>query len=195
MLESRMPELWFIRHGETEWSLSGAHTGRTDIPLTAAGRGQAAAIGCYLGGRTFALVLTSPLARARETCDLAGFGGRAQVDTNLREWDYGDYEGRTTREICEQIPGWSLWADGPRGGETVDEVAGRAEAVIARATAAQGDVALFAHGHVLRILAAQWLGLEPAAGRLFALATASVSTVGYEHETRVITRWNLSISP
>jgi probable phosphoglycerate mutase len=189
-----MPELWLIRHGETEWSLSGAHTGRTDIPLTAAGRGQAAAIGRYLEGRTFALVLSSPLDRARETCELAGFGGRAQADANLREWDYGDYEGRTTLQIQEQIPGWSLWVDGPRGGETVDQVARRAEAVIARATAVSGDVALFAHGHVLRILAARWLGLEPAAGRLFALATASVSTLGYEHETRVITRWNLSIS-
>ena len=193
MLESRIPELWLIRHGETEWSVSGAHTGRTDIPLTAAGRAQASAIGRYLEGRAFALVLTSPLTRARETCELAGFGGRAQADANLREWDYSDCEGRTTHEIREQTPGWSLWVDGPRGGETVDQVARRAEAVSARATAVSGDVALFAHGHVLRILAARWLGLEPAAGRLFALATASMSTLGYEHETRVITRWNQSV--
>jgi len=190
-----MPELWLIRHGETEWSLSGAHTGRTDIPLTAAGRAQAAAIGRYLAGRPFALVLYSPLARARDTCELAGFGSRAAADPNLREWDYGECEGRTTREIRERIPGWSLWVDGPPGGETVEQVAARAEAVIARASAAPGDAALFAHGHVLRILTARWLGLEPAAGRLFALETAAVSTLGYERETRVITRWNLSISP
>jgi len=190
-----MPELWLIRHGQTEWSLSGAHTGRSDIPLTAEGRKQAAAIGRYFTGRSFALVLVSPLARARATCELAGFGGRAEVDPNLYEWDYGECEGHTTQEIRDRIPGWSLWVDGPPGGETVEQVARRAEAVIERASQAPGDVALFAHGHVLRILTARWLGLEPAAGRLFALETGSVSRLGYERETRVITGWNLTISP
>jgi len=188
-----MPELWLIRHGETEWSLSGAHTGRTDIPLTATGREQAAALGRWLANRVFALILTSPLRRARDTCELAGLGGRAIVDPNLREWDYGEYEGRTTSQIHQRNPQWSLWKDGVPGGETVDQVAARAEAVITRASAADGDVALFAHGHLLRVLAARWLGLEPAAGRLFALGTASTSTLGYERQARVITRWNLSV--
>lgn len=187
-----MAELWLVRHGETEWSLSGAHTGRTDIPLTENGRRQAEALGRALAGQTFALVLTSPLARARDTCELAGLGARAEIEPNLREWDYGDYEGRTTHEIRERNPRWFLWSDGVPGGETIGQVAARADAVIARAAAAPGDVALFAHGHLLRILTARWLGLEPAAGRLFALGTASISTLGYERETRVITRWNLS---
>jgi len=189
-----MPELWLVRHGETEWSLSGAHTGRTDIPLTAAGRAQAAAIGRFLAGRRFLAVFVSPLERARETCALAGFGAVARIDPDLREWDYGEYEGRSTPEIQQQRPGWSLWSDGPSGGETVEQVAARAEAAIARAAAADGDVLLFSHGHLLRILAARWLGLAPSDGRLFALSTATVSTLGYERTTRVITRWNLSIS-
>ena len=183
-----------MRHGETEWSRSGAHTGRTDIPLTEAGRQNAAALGGFLQGRQFAMVLTSPLARARETCRLAGFGEQARIDPGLCEWDYGDYEGRTTADIQKEVPGWSLWVAGPLHGESVERVAARADAVIARALAAEGDVALFAHGHVLRILAARWLGLAPDAGRLFALGTASVSTLGYERATRVITRWNLSVS-
>ena len=187
-----MSELWLIRHGETEWSASGAHTGRSDIPLTAAGRQQATAIGRWLDGKKFSLVLESPLERARETCLLAGYGGAAQIDPNLREWDYGDYEGRTTSDIQREIPGWSLWDNGPRNGETVAQVGARAEAAIARAAAAQGDAALFAHGHLLRILTARWLGLAPSAGRLFALSTATISTLGHEHENRVITRWNLS---
>jgi probable phosphoglycerate mutase len=186
-----MPELWLIRHGETEWSLSGAHTGRTDIPLTENGRRQAEALGRALAGRTFALALSSPLVRAHDTCTLAGFGEQAQIDDNLREWDYGDYEGRTTPEIRQQNPRWSLWSDGVPGGETIAQVAARADAVIARAATASGDVALFAHGHLLRILTARWLGLEPAAARLFALGTASISTLGYERDTRVITKWNL----
>jgi probable phosphoglycerate mutase len=189
-----MPELWLVRHGETEWSLSGAHTGRTDIPLTANGRARAAAIGRYLANRRFAGVFTSPLERARETCTLAGFGNVARIDPNLSEWDYGEYEGRTTAEIQSTVPGWSLWADGPAGGETVEQVAVRAEAAIARAVEAGGDVLLFSHGHLLRILTARWLGLEPADGRLFALSTGTVSTLGYEHAARVIIRWNLSLS-
>jgi broad specificity phosphatase PhoE len=190
-----MRELWLVRHGETEWSLSGAHTGRTDIPLTVAGREKAAAVGRYLAGRKFALVLVSPLQRARETCRLAGYED-ARIDPDLSEWDYGDYEGRTTSEIQAERPGWSLWRDGVPNGETAAQVAARAERVIARALAAEGDgdVALFAHGHILRVLAARWLGLPPEDGRLFALGTAAISTLGYERETRVITRWNLSAS-
>ena len=187
-------EIWLIRHGETEWSRSGAHTGRTDIPLTSTGRDNAAALGRFLAGRRFGLVLCSPMQRARDTCRLAGFADGAQIDPNLREWDYGDFEGRTTPAIREEIPGWSLWEDGVRNGETVAQVAARADAVIARALAAGADAALFAHGHVLRILTARWLGLEASAGRLFALGTASVGVLGYERETQVVTRWNLSIS-
>jgi len=190
-----MPELWLIRHGETEWSLSGAHTGRTDIPLTENGRRQAEALGRALAGKAFSLVLTSPLARARDTCALAGLGAEAEIDPDLREWDYGDYEGRTTQEIRERDPHWKLWSDGVPGGETIAQVAARADAAIARASAASGDAALFAHGHLLRVLTARWLGLEPPAGRLFALGTASISTLGYERDTRVITCWNLSTSP
>jgi len=188
-------ELWLIRHGETEWSLSGAHTSRTDLPLTDAGCRKAVAIGRCLAGRTFALVLTSPLLRARDTCRLAGFGDSAKIEPNLHEWDYGDYEGLSTAVIQAQRPGWSLWRDGTPNGETMEHAAARAMAVIERALEAPGDVALFAHGHILRILAACWLGLPPAAGRLFALETATLSTLGYERETRVITRWNLSVSP
>jgi broad specificity phosphatase PhoE len=185
--------IWLIRHGETEWALSGAHTGRTDIPLTGEGRAAARAIGRRLAGHRFALVLASPLSRARETGRLAGFE-EAEIDPNLREWDYGDYEGRTTPEIRAQCPGWNLWRDGVPNGESVEQVAARAEAVIARAAAADGDVALFSHGHLLRILTTCWLGLPPVDGRLFVLGTASLSTLGYERETRAITRWNLSAS-
>jgi broad specificity phosphatase PhoE len=185
--------IWLIRHGETEWTLSGAHTGRTDIPLTDAGREAAKAIGRRLAGRRFALVLTSPLSRARETACLAGFA-EAEVDPNLCEWDYGDYEGRTTAEIRAERPDWNLWRDGVPNGETIEQVAASAEAVIARVRAVDGDVALFSHGHLLRILTACWLGLPPADGRLFVLETASLSTLGYERETRAITRWNLSAS-
>jgi len=188
-----MRELWLIRHGETEWSRSGAHTGLSDIPLTAAGRDEAAALGRYLGLRQFALVLVSPLERARETCRLAG-QDNALIDPDLREWDYGDYEGRTTPQIQAERPAWSLWTDGVPRGETAVQVAERAERAIARALPAAGDVALFAHGHILRVLAARWLGLPPQDGSLFALGTAAVSTLGYERQTRVITRWNLSLS-
>jgi len=190
-----MRELWLVRHGETEWSLSGVHTGRTDIPLTAAGRERAGAVGRYLASRKFTAVLVSPLKRARETCRLAGYEN-AQIDADLREWDYGDYEGRTTPQIQADRPGWSLWSDGVPNGETAAQVAARAGRVIAHALAVpgEGDVALFAHGHILRVLAARWLGLPPQDGRLFALGTAAISTLGYERETPVITRWNLSVS-
>jgi broad specificity phosphatase PhoE len=189
---SHPSNLWLIRHGETEWSRSGAHTGRTDIPLTVAGEAQAGAIGRYLDGKQFALVLASPLQRARETCRLAGYAAVAQTEPNLMEWDYGSYEGHTSQEIRKEVPGWNIWTDGPRGGETVEQVGARANLVIDRACVAGGDVALFAHGHILRILTACWLGLPPAGGRLFAFDTACLSVLGYERETRVIQRWNLS---
>jgi broad specificity phosphatase PhoE len=185
-------ELWLVRHGETEWSLSGAHTGRTDIPLTETGRHQAEAVGRFLAGRQFALVLTSPLERASHTCQLAGYGEAAQVDSDLLEWDYGDYEGRTTSEIRKDNPEWFLWRDGVPNGEALGHVAARADALIQRAMAAGGDVALFGHGHILRVLAARWLELSPEAGRLFALGTATVSVLGHERESRVIARWNQS---
>ena len=188
-----MSELWLIRHGETEWSRSGQHTGRTDIPLTASGRASALTVGAWLRCRNFALVLVSPLQRAWETCCLAGYEN-ACIDANLCEWDYGDYEGRTTPEIRVDRPGWTLWSGGVPNGETAAQVAARADAVIARATSVEGDAALFAHGHILRVLAARWLGLQAEDGRLLALGTATVSVLGYERQTRVITRWNLSPS-
>jgi probable phosphoglycerate mutase len=187
-----LPEIRLIRHGETEWSFSGQHTGRTDLPLTAAGERHAGEIGRYLAGRPFALVLTSPLQRARETCRLAGYGGVAQVEPDLCEWDYGAYEGRTSAQIQETVPDWTIWTSPVPQGETIQQVAARASRVIERAAKAGGDVALFAHGHVLRILTACWLGLPPDAGRLFELSTASLSVLGYERETRVIAQWNLT---
>jgi broad specificity phosphatase PhoE len=181
--------IWLIRHGETEWSLSGQHTGRTDIPLTELGERRAAAVGRELGGKQFALVLTSPRSRARETARLAGYAG-AQMDDNLQEWDYGAYEGITTPDIRKQAPGWLIW-DGPvPQGESIEQVAARADRAIERAAAIEGEVALFAHGHILRVLAARWLGLSPEAGRLLALDTGSISILGYEREIRVIRRWN-----
>ncbi len=186
-------ELWLIRHGETEWSRSGAHTGRTDLALTREGERKATQLGSRLAGNHFALVLSSPLQRARRTCALAGFGAVLQLEPNLVEWDYGAYEGRTTAEIHRERPGWSLFRDGVPGGETIEQVGARAQAVIARALGVlpEGNVALFAHGHILRILAASWLELAPDTARFFALGTAGISTLGHEHETRVIVRWNL----
>jgi probable phosphoglycerate mutase len=188
-------ELWLVRHGETEWSADGRHTSRTDIPLTAHGRLRAKELGEYLKGVKFAAVLRSPMLRAKETCEIAGFGDVAVVDDGLKEWDYGVYEGRTTKEIQAEIPGWSVWKDAIVGGETVEEVGARADGMIARALTAAGDaedakVALFAHAHILRILAARWIGLEARGGELFALGTGSVSVVGWERETRVVERWN-----
>lgn len=186
-----LPEIWLIRHGETAWSLSGQHTGRTDLPLTAAGEQRAREVGRYLAGRHFALVLTSPLTRARETCRLAGYGDVAQIEPDLREWDYGDYEGRTSAQIQESVPGWTIWTAPVPHGETIQQVAARASRVIERASGAGGDVALFAHGHLLRILTACWLGIAPDGGRFFALSAGSLSVLGHEHETRVISQWNL----
>ena len=182
--------LWLIRHGETEWSVTKRHTGRTDIALTATGERQAAALGRHLARRAFALVLCSPLQRARETCRLAGYSDVATCTDDLLEWDYGAYEGRTTSEIRTEVPGWSIWTSSVPGGETIEQVGRRAERVIKQAVAVDGDVALFAHAHILRILTACWLGLPPDAGRLFALSTASVSVLGHERETRVISVWN-----
>ena len=184
-------ELWLIRHGETEWSGAKQHTGRTDISLTPTGERQAAALGRSLAGRRFALVLCSPLRRARETCRLAGYGEVATMTDDLLEWDYGVYEGKTTKEIRMEQPGWSIWTASVAKGESIEQVGCRAQRVIRLALASDGDVALFAHAHILRILAACWLGLPPEAGRLFVLRTASISVLGFEHETRVITQWNL----
>jgi len=183
-------ELWLIRHGETAWSLSGAHTSRTDIPLTDRGRERARKIHDYLRGKTFSMVLTSPLLRARETCAIAGYGDVAQIDDDLCEWNYGIYEGRTTSDIQKEVPGWSVWTSPIIDGETIDQVAERANRVIAHAAAKGGSVALFAHGHILRILAACWIQSPPVMGSRLALGTGTVSTLGFEHVTRVITLWN-----
>lgn len=186
-------ELWLIRHGETEWSLSGKHTSRTDIGLTEHGRKRAEELREYLAGRPFDRVLVSPMIRARTTCAIAGYGDVAVVEDGLREWDYGVFEGRTTAEIRAEIPDWSVWTNEIAGGETVDQVGERADGVIARALSSEGDsgrVALFAHAHILRILAARWIGLAADGGRLFTLGTGSVSVLGWERETRVVERWN-----
>ena len=180
-----------VRHGETEWSRDGRHTGRTDIPLTAEGRRQAEALTAPLHAWQFALVLSSPLQRALETCRLAGYGSSAQVRPELMEWDYGRYEGRTSRQILADNPGWSLWRDGGPDGETPADVGRRVDQVIAQARQVAGDVLIFAHGHVLRVLAARWLDEPPAGGRHYALQTAALSVLGYEHEEPVISRWNL----
>ena len=186
-------ELWLVRHGETEWSLNGKHTSRTDIALTEHGRKRAEELRDYLKDTKFDAVLVSPMQRARETCAIAGFGDVAVVDDGLKEWDYGVYEGKTTKEIQAQIPGWSVWKNEIVGGETVEHVGERADGVIARGLAsapAGGRVALFAHAHILRILAARWVGLPADGGSLLALGTGSVSVVGWERETRVIQSWN-----
>lgn len=183
-------EVVLVRHGETAWSLSGQHTGRTDIGLTDEGCRQAVRLGARLAGFPFALVLTSPLSRALDTCRLAGLGGMAELADDLHEWEYGDYDGRQTVEIRDERPGWDLWRDGVPGGEAVDDVGCRADRVIERARAASGNVALFAHGHVLRVLAARWVGLAAADGRRLALSTASISVLGWERETPVIQIWN-----
>ena len=193
-----MTELWLIRHGETEWSAEGRHTSRTDLPLTELGRERAVKLGKFLAGTTFAAVLESPMLRARETCEIAGFGAQAVVDDDLKEWDYGVYEGRTSAEIQAEIPGWSVWTFPIVGGETVEHVGERADRVIARALAVGAGagandcvrVALFAHAHILRILAARWIGLEARGGSMFALGTGSVSVLGWERETQVVQRWN-----
>jgi broad specificity phosphatase PhoE len=182
--------LFLVRHGATEWSASGRHTGRTDLPLTGAGIRQAEALARRLAGQEFAAVFTSPLARARETCRIAGLDDRAVVTDDLREWDYGVYEGRTTDDIRRDEPGWTVWTATIRGGERLEDVGRRVDRVIEAALAVGGDVALFGHGHCLRILAARWVGLPPAGGALLELSTATVSRLGWERETRVVELWN-----
>lgn len=191
-LKSTELELWLIRHGETEWSASGKHTSRSEVPLTARGRQSAQAIGQYLATQQFSMVLTSPRRRAQETCRIAGYSARALVDENLAEWDYGDYEGRTTEEIRNKEAGWTIWAAPVSGGEPIERVAERAKSIIQLAERAGGKVALFSHAHFLRILAAVWIGLTGPAGRLFVLGTGSVSVLGLERETRAIQEWNRS---
>jgi len=186
------PIIYLVRHGETAWSLSGQHTGLTDLPLTQRGERNARLLGRRLSGLVFAKVLTSPLQRAVRTCELAGFGPIAEVDRDLLEWNYGDYEGRRTVEIHAERPEWQLFRDGCPGGESPSQVGARADRVVSRVRAIQGDVLLFSSGHFLRVLAARWLGLEPAAGRLLLLSTASVSALSYEHNLfePVIQLWN-----
>jgi broad specificity phosphatase PhoE len=187
-------EIVLARHGETEWSRDLKHTGRTDIPLTDRGRAEAEQLGRALAGRSFARVLSSPLQRAVETCRLASLGDQVELTDDLLEWDYGDYEGITTAEIRQERPQWKLWRDGCPGGETAADVAKRVDRVIADLRGLDGDAVLFAHGHVLRVLTARWLGLGPERGALFKLDTGTLSTLGFERETRVITRWNSPVS-
>lgn len=182
--------LFLVRHGETAWSATGQHTGWTDIPLSENGIEQAKKLGERLAGYTFALVLASPLSRALETCRIGGLGDVAVIDPDLREWNYGEFEGRTTDDIRREIPGWTVWTTRVTQGESVEDVGRRVDRVIARALAVDGDVAVFGHGHALRILAARWLGLPPAAGALFELSTATISRLGWEREHRVIELWN-----
>jgi broad specificity phosphatase PhoE len=187
-------EVVLVRHGETEWSRDLRHTGRTDIPLTEAGQREAEQLRPALAGYSFARVLTSPLGRAAETCRLAGLGDRAEITDALLEWDYGDYEGITTKQIREGRPGWFLWRDGCPGGETAAEVGARVDPLVDELAGLDGDVALFSHGHVLRVLTARWLALAPESGALFALGTGTLSILGFERDVRVIRRWNAPVS-
>jgi probable phosphoglycerate mutase len=179
-----------VRHAETEWSLNGRHTGRTDIPLTEHGREVALALRGRLSVWRFELVLVSPSVRARETCELCGLDSRAQVSADLLEWDYGDYEGLTTPEIRERQPDWSLWRDGCPGGESTADVGARADRVIAEIAASDGGVAVFSHGHMLRVLGARWIALGPESGARLGLSTAAICVLGHERQTSVLARWN-----
>jgi probable phosphoglycerate mutase len=181
-------EVVLVRHGETEWSRTGRHTGRTDVPLTEEGERQAKAVGEALRGRDFELVLSSPWSRALETARLAGF--EPEVRDDLAEWDYGEYDGLKTAEIREQVPDWTVWRYGARGGESLQQLAARADPVVAAVRAVEGDVLVFSHGHFLRVFAARWLELDAADGRLFALDPGTLSTLGFEREQRVIRSWN-----
>ena len=187
------PQVWLVRHGETDWSASGQHTGRTDIALSNAGRRAAEALARTLDEADVHAVFTSPLQRAVETCRLAGLGDRATVLDDLVEWDYGDFEGLTTATIRESWPGWTVWRDGCPGGESAADVGDRADRVITRLRAETADVAVFGHGHALRVLAARWVGLPPEDGALLALDTASVSLLGWEREQAVVRRWNVVV--
>ncbi|MGH7046757.1 MAG: histidine phosphatase family protein [Stellaceae bacterium] len=187
-----LPLVYLARHGETTWSLSGQHTGRTDLPLTARGEDQARALAPRLHGVRFGAVLTSPSQRAVRTCELAGFGSAAAIEPDLAEWDYGDYEGRRTAEILSDRPGWQLFRDGAPGGESPDQIGARADRVIARIRAAAGNVLVVSSAHITRVLAARWLGLSPADGCYLVLGTASLGMLGYEHDQSepVIRLWN-----
>jgi probable phosphoglycerate mutase len=191
-MSSQLPLVFLARHGETAWTVSGQHTGLTDIPLTERGERNARRLGERLKGLTFAKVFTSPLQRARRTCELAGFGDRAEVDADLVEWNYGRYEGLTTAEILKVNPDWQLFRDGCPGGESVEQIGARADRVLARVRSVKGDVLLFSSGHFLRVLAARWCGLDPSGGRYLYLSTATLSTLGYEHALSepVIRLWN-----
>jgi broad specificity phosphatase PhoE len=192
-MSKTLPVIYVARHGETAWSLSGQHTSFTDLPLTERGEHNARRLGERLKGLTFAKVLSSPLQRATRTCELVGFGAVAEIDRDLLEWNYGEYEGRRTAEILGERPGWQLFHDGCPGGESPDQIGARADRVVSRLRAIHGDVLLFSSGHFLRVLAARWLGLEPAGGRYFLLSTASLGTLAYEHNKLsepVIRLWN-----
>ena len=186
--------VFLIRHGETEWSLSGQHTSITDIPLTENGRTMPRLLAPILAKVTFARIFTSPLKRARETCELAGLGERAEIDHDLVEWNYGDYEGLTTKEIHAKTPDWMLFRDGCPGGDGPEDVARRVDSVIGRVRAVEGDVALFAHGHVFRVFVARWIGLQATAGCHFILDTATVGVLGYYRDVPAIKRWNAPVA-
>jgi probable phosphoglycerate mutase len=185
-----MQKTYLIRHGETEWSLNGRHTGLTDIPLTENGRMMARRLKPFLSRKTFELVLSSPLQRARETCELAGFGDRAEIDDDLKEWNYGDYEGLTPTQIQEKKPGWLIFTDGAPNGETPEQVGSRIDRVIAKIRAVKGNVVLFAHGHLLRTFAARWLGLSPEGGAHFLLDTSTLSILTYYRGVPAVKEWN-----
>ncbi len=186
---------FLVRHGETEWSVSGQHTGLTDIPLTENGRKAARRLEPLLARATFALVLTSPLHRARQTCELAGLGDRAEVDADLMEWNYGEYEGLTPKQIRAKAPGWMIFSDGCPGGESPAQVGARLDRVIARIRSVEGDIALFGHGHVFRVLAARWIGLPATAGGHFLLDTATVSVLSHYKGIPAVKRWNAPLVP
>lgn len=197
-MRSELPRLFLTRHGDTAWTDTHRRTGRTDLPLNAAGEVRAREVGEKLRRFSFARVFTSPLQRASKTCELAGYGGVATADPDLVEWDYGDYEGMLTRDILKARPGWELYRDGCPGGETPEDVAARADRFIERARAIEGDVLAFSSGHIIRMVAARWLGLPPAAGRFFYCRPASVGVLAFEHRKRdepIVGLWNYSARP
>lgn len=191
-MSEQLPKVHLVRHGETAWTLSKQHTGLTDLPLTERGERDALRLGEHLKGLTFARVFTSPLQRAKRTSELAGFGAQAEIDHDLVEWDYGDYEGLTSAQIHEKRPDWQLFRDGCPGGESVTDIGARADRVIARARAIDDNVLLFASGHIMRVIGARWMGLDASCGRLLLLSTTTLSVLGYEHNKNepVITLWN-----
>jgi broad specificity phosphatase PhoE len=190
MAEETEKQIYLIRHGETEWSQNGRHTGRTDIPLTETGRTQAAFLMPIFEDTTFTHIYSSHLQRSLETARLAGVGDKVEIWEDLREWDYGDYEGITTKQIREKVPGWTVWTHPCPNGETIEQISGRADRVVARLHEIKGPVALFSHGHFLRVLAARWLALDGSCGRFFLLGTSTLSIFGYERETPAIKTWN-----